>query len=134
MITVYRPSDRVRVRAGELELELRPLTVEQKQELAGYATLEGAQSVSDIYKMAMGGIQYGVTAIKGISYPDGTEAQVELDEKGLTAESLDLVMQALDNQLAIRISNKLLKSISDMDDVEGIELVADEPKVKSKKK
>lgn len=83
MSKIYRISDRIKVKVGDLIAIIGPLTRHQKQEVQT-AFMQG--------KMADGtalAIKYGLKSIEGLETVDGDEYKIKSDKGGLNDSTID---------------------------------------------
>jgi len=87
---IYRLTDRIPVKIGELTFWVSPLSYEQKVNLQECRKMEGGQEVVDHGARARLAIKYGVKEIQGIECADGSPYQPKMDSDGtLSMEAVD---------------------------------------------
>ena len=133
---VYRTTDRVDIKIGEVIVQISPLNYQQKSEILGFTKMQSGQEVVDGSRMALHTLKCCVKGINApnVEYPDGSSFSLSFDEdKILTDDSLSELLQILSSEKLIMIASKLLnQSVQDVDAIEGVELVT--PEVTSIKK
>lgn len=133
MIFVPRCSDRIKVKIGELEFLLAPLSMEHKLKIAGLTKMHKGEEKSDPVSMALMTMKHSIKGMSGASNLDGSEYKLQFEESGeLTDESVgDLFNIPMNDKLAsacIAIGNGQLDSKLD-----GVEIILPSGDVSKKK-
>lgn len=122
---IYKPSDRIALKLGDIVLKVSPLTALQKANLMSLTKMSAGREVADTSMMAIMTIKYCVKEIHGVkaTFADGTEFSLSYDPDGtLSEESLTAVMQILDNGTLTQIAAQLLTSGVQGIKVPGVEV------------
>lgn len=130
---VYKTTDRIPLKFGEIKVWISPLSFEQKTNILAATKMKSGVEVSDPSKQTFLSLKYGVKEIEGLKNPDGSDYRLELDENGvLTDECLsDLIDLEYFPKLS-EICIKLINGVKALDKIEGVEV--DLTQVKSTKK
>lgn len=123
---IYKPTDRIEVKIGEVRLKISPLTALQKTNLMSITKMKGGEEVADLSQMALMTLKYSVKDISGVNatFADGSEFKLDYEEDGtLSEDGLTALMQVLDNGTLTNIAARLLgKGISGLNEVPGVEI------------
>ena len=136
MAIVYRTTDRIAVKIGELVVKISPLTKYQKERIQGL-------SLDEKYmRAAAEAIKCGIKDIEGVSNADGSQYKLQFDENNeLTEECVDDLMNLGNLSQISTVCNSLLEGIPKefvnpytQKKLEGVEFVKVEeaPRKKSK--
>ena len=124
---IYKPSDRILLKIGDISLKVSPLTALQKANLMSLTKMSAGREVTDTSLMAIMTIKYSVKEIYGVdaTFADGTEFALSYDPDGtLSEESLTAIMQILDNGTLTQIAAQLLTTGVQSIKVPGVEVDA----------
>lgn len=124
---IYKPSDRVEIKIGNVKIKLSPLTALQKANLMGLTKMSGGREVVDTSMMAIMTIKYSVKEVSGIDakFADGSDFALSYDPDGtISEESLSALMQVLDNGLMTQVAAQLLTTGMQDISVPGVEVIA----------
>ena len=124
---IYKPSDRILLKIGDISLKVSPLTALQKANLMSLTKMSAGREVADTSLMAIMTIKYSVKEIYGVdaTFADGTEFSLSYDPDGtLSEESLTAIMQILDNGTLTQIAAQLLTTGVQSIKVPGVEVDA----------
>ena len=124
---IYKPSDRILLKIGDISLKVSPLTALQKANLMSLTKMSAGREVADTSLMAIMTIKYSVKEIYGVdaTFADGTEFALSYDPDGtLSEESLTAIMQILDNGTLTQIAAQLLTTGVQSIKVPGVEVDA----------
>lgn len=124
---IYKPSDRILLKIGDISLKVSPLTALQKANLMSLTKMSAGREVADTSMMAIMTIKYSVKEIYGVdaTFADGTEFSLSYDPDGtLSEESLTAIMQILDNGTLTQIAAQLLTTGVQSIKVPGVEVDA----------
>lgn len=70
-VKIYRMTDRIPLKIGDVTFKLGPMSAEQKMDISGcYKTVEG-ESVADVGAATMKVLKYSVKDVEGIEYGAG---------------------------------------------------------------
>ena len=140
-VKIYRTTDRVNIKIGDLTFKLSPLSFYQKMEVTSQKTIEEGQSVEDIMKMTFMSIKFAVKEVEGFVTVDGSKYELSFDEQG------NLTDQCVEELLNSEVSEELMYSALNMVNgvpsvirnpitgakIEGVEIVTGKSKRRSKK-
>jgi hypothetical protein len=123
MILIPRTSDRIKVKIGELEFLLSPLSIEHKLKIAGLTKMDKGEERADSISMALMTIKHAVKGMTGASNMDGSAYELQFDESGsLTDECVgDLFNIPGNDKLAsacVAIGNGQVNT-----EIDGVEIV-----------
>ncbi len=99
MAKIYRVTDRIKIKIGDISFELSPLTSLQKADIMSKAMSNGANGLVDSTKLAL---KYAIKRVNGLETLDDVPYQVEL-ENGVLSDT------SVDDLLNIEITDKLQK-------------------------
>lgn len=143
MITIYRPSDRVAVKIGDVTIFISPLTPQKKAELIRLANELSPRLRSEdktvqaaaINESTMATLRYAVKGIEapGYAFPDGSPISLSTEPDGcLSEEGLSVLFAILDQTKLMLVASSYLKDGIKQWDIDGIEVkipdAADEQK------
>lgn len=109
-MVVYKCSDRVPVRIGEITVWISPLSGMQKAKILSLTKMKGGQEIPDAVGMALLTLKMAVKAIDcpEAVFADGDKVELKLDPNGeLDDESLDVLLQVADNDKIITVASML---------------------------
>lgn len=86
MATIYRTSDRIKVKIDDIVLTLAPLNYHQKSRVQNLILEKGQMGALDSTKLA---VKYALKDIEGVETLDGAKYKLEFGEDGLSDECLD---------------------------------------------
>lgn len=139
-IKVYRLSDRLKLKIGELTFEVAPMTYGQKLEVSQAMTHQGGEQLQDVGKATYLTIKYSVKNVTGIVYPDGSKWKPRFEEDGtLTNELVEelLSLHIKDDLIFACISlmsdfGGKVKNPTTGEELKGVEIVQEEGLPKKK--
>ncbi len=108
---VYRPSDRISVKVGDLEIKVSPLTYQQKTELLSLTRQEGGRTVVDLSRRSLLALKKGIREVNGLpdmEFPDGSKVELQWENGELSDESLELLLQVLGTVRSPQLSTALI--------------------------
>lgn len=89
-IVVYKTTDRIRIKIGELEFKLAPLTFDQKRQCSQSSRVESGKLIEDGLMTAYKSLHFSVKEVKGLINPDGTEYKLSFDDNNnITQDCID---------------------------------------------
>lgn len=97
-VKILRLSDRLTIRVGEVEIELAPLTLFQRQEMLECVEKHDGVDVQNIRKATITAMKYSVKGIKGIETLDGEEYKLSFDAHGNLTD--DCVTELLSTEVS----------------------------------
>jgi hypothetical protein len=140
MVKIYRPSDRIVVKIGDVTFKLAPLTLHQKTEVqAAMIEGKGKLNIRDLTRGIALALKYSLKSVQGIVDSDGNQYQLSQENGILTDECIDdLMNMEISNQLAMIASNMATGVPKVFTDdkgqpLKGVELI-EEKKEESEKK
>jgi hypothetical protein len=129
---VYKSTDRVPVKIGDLTFWISPLRADQKLEIMSLVEREGGMEVVDQMKQSFLAVRYSVKEVEGLKNHDGSEYKLSLDDSGvMTDECLDDLLQLEVRQKIVDTCLKLLPGVQEIK-IPGVKI--DLKKVRSIKK
>lgn len=91
---IYRLTDRIPVKVGELTFWLSPLSTEQKGKLSSFSSIVSGEKIEDALKAAAETIRMSVKQVDGLKDAQGNAYEVELGPDGLlTSECVSELTQ-----------------------------------------
>lgn len=132
MARIYRRSDRITLKIGELVVQIAPLSIHQKTEIQNLM-LQGrlAKDVKLLTEGTIKSVKYAVKSVKGLEGVDGKPYELGFDSEGnLTDDSIDDLLNIEDSQpLALACMNLLRGIPTEFTDeqgrkLEGVEFVS----------
>lgn len=108
MSTIYRTSDRIKVKIGEITVKLSPLSYMQKNEVQTHLT---SKNVDGLLKGAACAVKYAVKDIQGVQDSDGREYELEFEGDSLSEDCLNDLFNFHESQNLTTICMTLLDGI-----------------------
>jgi hypothetical protein len=108
MVTLYRTTDKIEVKIGEISVKVSPLNYEQKSIVNAKIMSGKADQIMDAVRLA---VKFSVKEIKGIKLPDGSDYALEFDDKGVSDSCLDDLSNLDQNKELSIICGQLLKGV-----------------------
>ncbi|TXH09496.1 MAG: hypothetical protein E6R04_07975 [Spirochaetes bacterium] len=131
---VYRPSDRIAVKVGELTVWISPLSYEEKTNLLSTTKMVGGKAVSDAGKMSYLTLKYSIKKVEGLEsckFADGSPCTMEFGADGYpTDESLETLLAIFGNTTSAQLSSSLVLGNYKNTSIEGVEFIGPESKKK----
>lgn len=132
---VYRVTDRIPVRIGELTFWVSPLTFEQRSQIGSIARIEAGKEVPDPLKTARALVGQSLKQVDGLFQGDDSPFELEFDDMGaLTSDCVEDLLQ-LDgvSDKLVGIAGRFVRDgIKEVTDIPGV--TVDLKAVKSLKK
>ena len=125
MAKIYKASDRVEVKIGDITVKIAPLTLLQKNEVQRLM-LDG-QKASDILKLndsILLAIRYCLKDIQGVKDSDENDYQLEFDSNMLTENCVNDLMNMEESQNLIKVASTFIAGIPKSFDIEGVSIVS----------
>ena len=89
-VTIYRSTDRVKIKVGELVFTLAPLSYAQKAEIKGLSSkIISGEEVTNGMMVYYKSIQFSLKDIEGLIDVDGNKYELNFDERGISPECMD---------------------------------------------
>lgn len=125
MAKVYKRSDRIPVKIGDITIKLAPMTVDQKTECQ-QAFLKG-KSKGDLAELTRGvflSLKYSVKSVEGLTDSNDEPYKLALDENGnVSDEGIDDLLNLQVNKQLTQICASLTNGIpSEFTDDNGVKL------------
>jgi hypothetical protein len=118
---VYRLTDRIPVKIGEIEFELSPLDYGDRAKILAVKRLSGGNQIEDGYKAAALSVKYGVKNVKGLTYSDGSEMALKFESDGsLADESVSEILQIDGSDKLITIAMNFAANVFKDPSLEGV--------------
>jgi hypothetical protein len=131
-LIIYRLTDKIPVKIGDIKFLISPLSYKQKQEIYSKTKLNGGVETVDAMGMAFLGLKYAVKKVEGLKTMDGKVYEPEMDENGfLSDESVDEILQIESSGKLVQVVGKFLQGISDPG-IEGVEVELGGESIKKK--
>ena len=112
-VTVFRPTDRITLKIGELTLKLAPLTFRQKAKLMSFTRNSGGEETTNGLEMIFQAIKYFIKDVDGLVDCEGNAIAVELDDNGeLKEEYADMLLSADESPTLIQALTSFMVKIS----------------------
>lgn len=130
---IFRMTDRIPVKIGELTVWFGPLTYDQKAEINGLVQMRSGEEKVDGYRLAFLSLKYGVKGVDGVKDSEDKPYQVEFEESGMALTddcTMDLIGLG-DSQKVIMAVTRLVNEIKEYE-IQGVKI--DLKGVKSTKK
>lgn len=133
MITIYRPTDRVPVKIGDVTVFISPLTPQRKAELIRLTSdltprlksEDKAVQANAINESTMATLKYAVKGIEapGYSFPDGSPITLSVEPDGtLSEDGLSVLFAILEQSKLMLIASKYLAEGIKHWDIDGVEV------------
>lgn len=136
-ITIYRPTDKIKINIGGVDVFVSPFTKEQRKTVTAAAMKIGSGDIeTDEMEAAFLAIKYCVKDVKGLELPDGSEYELEFEENG------DLKDECINDLLNIEIGAPLIQACASfangfnreqLNSIEGVSFNPPKSRVKKKK-
>lgn len=120
---IYRLTDRLPVKIGEITFWISPMSLEQRGRIAETVTTQAGNEREWALKAASLYIKYSVKAVDGLKLYDGSDYQVELDEDGtLSAQCVDEITQVAGSEKLVTLVNKVAFHDMGESKIDGVEV------------
>lgn len=120
---VLRVLDRVKIKSGDIELLISPLSYAQKIEISNCIKMDAGNQMVDIQKTAMLTLAYSIKEVKGLSTfsDEGYELEFTNDSKTkLTEECTGELISVFASTNLFGVINSVLAGKLDIENSEGI--------------
>ena len=129
---VYKVTDRIPVKIGEITFWVSPLTFSQRNELASYAQMKGGVENIDNMKVVMSVLKFSLKQVDGLTCADGSPYVLELGQDGCaTDDAIGEIMGISGADKLITAASMLAGQIKEHD-IKGVKI--DLTQVRSVKK
>ena len=124
---IYKTTDRIPVKIGEVVIEISPLSASQYLRVIGLTKMKAGEEVSDPTAMALETIRYAVKSLQcNDTFADGSQLVLNVSgDGGLDEESLNCLLQVVGINNLSQISAKLLSEGIKQWDIPGVEVQLD---------
>ncbi len=132
MAKIYRSTDRIQIKIGDIVCKFAPLTFEQKNEVQ--AMLVEGQKKFDLVLLNKGimlAISYCLKSIDNIEDSNGEPYKLEFDGNKLTDECVNELLNMEDSPALIKVCSTIVNGIPKKFDIEGVELLETEKKTQA---
>jgi hypothetical protein len=137
MAKVYRLSDRIKYKIGEVEIQISPLSVHDKSVLHGYMHRAQNGSIEALMEGSAQAIKFGVKSISGVEDSSGKPYELKFEEGKtcLTDDCVNDLMNLTQSPQMITLCSQLIAGVPSQLP-EGVSLVEDDsrPNVSKSKK
>ena len=131
MATVYRTTDLIEIKIGDVSFHVSPLTKKQKTDILSTLAKASGVTIEDAAESTALQLKYMIKGVEGITYPDGEKYVLERDEQGLlTDNTIDELLNLETNAKLNASLQNFLRGIPDFladpntgEKIEGVELV-----------
>lgn len=131
---VYRLTDRIPAKIGEITFWLSPLSAFQKLELIELARVTGGESQIDAMQLAAKTIKYSLKAIDGLECFDGSKYELAFDDAGnLTDDCVGEILLLQFSPKLTEVAAQLIHREIDELKAEGVEIDLSQTKSVKKK-
>ena len=133
MITIYRTSERIPLKIGELEFVISPLDFKQRKDVQAVVTNDEGSIVTDTIKAAELCIKYQIKEVKGLVNMDGSSYKLEFDNDVLTDNCVNDIMGL---EIKEKLAQLFFKTMAQMKDpeIKGVEITLPGSKRKNVKR
>lgn len=102
---VYRITDRIPIQIGDVTFWVSPLSFEQRNQIAGLATMRGGVENIDNLKVVSAVLKYSLKEVQGLKTASGDDYALEVQNNELSDECLgDLLQLSCAEKLMIAAS------------------------------
>lgn len=140
MLKVYKTSDRIPVKIGDVVVKVSPLTYQQKIDISNCTKTVGGQEIFDATRSAFLAIKFCVKEVSGVVYADGSKFELEFEDGVLKDDTVDEIMNMEINANLIMVAMNLLNGVPEKPvnpetgkPLKGVEFLNVEVKTKVKK-
>lgn len=124
MARIYKTTDRIEVKIGEITVKIAPLSLIQKNEIQSMM-LEG-QKNSDLIKLNAAihlAVSYCLKEVQGLEDINGNPYQLQSEEGKLTEQCLNELMNMEETPNLLKVCSAFVAGIPKKFDIDGVELV-----------
>lgn len=128
MARIYKPTDRMQFKIGEIIVKIAPLSRHQKNEVQKMMTK--GQDKKDLMLLndaIMLAISYCVKGISGVFDANNEPYQLEFDEGVLTEECISDLLNMEESKQLIQLCSEFVNGIPKKGAVAGVELIESVP-------
>jgi hypothetical protein len=118
---IFRATDRIPVKIGEVTIFISPLTAEHKGEVISQTKMVGGDVVADTKRMIILTLKYAVKGVSGVTYYDDVPMELKFDEDGTVSdESIAELMQIDSDKLVTFASHLIANRLNE--EIPGVEI------------
>ena len=122
-MVIYKMTDRIPVKIGDLTFKLGPLSYFQKSEIQNCTTEVKGESQIDGEKVAYLSLKYSIKEVKGLKDIKGNDYSLEYDDNGcLTDDSMSELLQIDESIRLTRVCLGLMKGFNKDVKIDGVEI------------
>lgn len=124
MARIYRTTDRVEVKLGEITVKIAPLSLEHKNHVQKLM-LDG-QKNQDLQKLndaLLLAVKHCLKDIKGVQDSDGNDYHLEFNEGLLTDNCINDLLNMEESQNLLKVCSAFVSGIPKSFNIEGVEIV-----------
>lgn len=123
---VYKTSDKIPVKIGDIVVTISPLSRGQKQEILSLSKNSSGILEENAFDMSALALKYSVKNIKGLKNLDGSDYNLKLDESGFVSdESIDDLFNIEENIKLIQVMGALTQGFNRISLISGVEIQGD---------
>ena len=111
MAKIYRTTDRIKYKIGEVEISISPLSVHDKTILHTYVTKAQSGDVESLMRASSLAVKFAVKDINGLENSDGTAYELQFENNQLTDECVDDLMNIQESTSMITVCGQLISGI-----------------------
>lgn len=134
MAKIYRLTDKIEYKIGEIKIKISPLSVNDKNILTDLMFKgQAKQDIKALMEGSLYAIQCGVKEVKGLEDSEGNEYQLQFDTEGkLTKECAEELLNIEQSSQLIGLCSSFINGVPSKLP-EGISLVTTSPNKKAQK-
>lgn len=118
---VYRLTDRIPVKIGEVTFWISPLSHEQKITLMGFLRVRAGEEIQDSLRAAAYALKVSVKAVDGLTLADGSKYELSHEGNALTDDCVAELTQLTGADKLVAACAALANSIREHK-IEGVEI------------
>lgn len=129
MAKIYKTTDRITVKIGDLQVKISPLSLDQKNEIQSLM-LEGQKknSIPILTESTLLAVRMCVKEISGLKNSDDTDYKLEFEDGKLTNACISDLMNMEESVNLQKVCAAFITSIPKDFDLEGVEIIKPEKK------
>lgn len=124
MTKIYRTTDRIEIKIGDITVKIAPLSLIQKNEVQSIM-LEG-QKNSDLQKLNAAillAVSYCLKDIQGLEDIEGNSYQLQFENNKLTEQCVDDLMNMEETPNLLKVCSAFVAGVPKKFEIEGVEFV-----------
>ena len=133
---VYRTTDIVKLKIGELEVGISPLSYAQKAEIQAQILTGNVKGAIEGARLA---VKYGVKSVSGLEDADGNAYELAKDESGLSDSAVDDLLNVEPGETLSLVCLNLIKGLPGTfvdpntgQELKGVKVLSDNAEKKSR--